>query len=133
MGIKHDWQTTRNRTASVSCSGPSLLVPGVVSIETPKDPLESQQMTLALEILRLKQQKESAEKEMLGYFERTRTLQQHVRDLEEAELRLQIRLDSIRESANTAPDSKLRHDVMFILSAPLDRDPETYHSKHPST
>lgn len=53
MPIKHEWQTTRNRTASVECSGPSIDVPGVVSIDIPEDPLQSERLTMALEILRL--------------------------------------------------------------------------------
>lgn len=55
MRIKHEWQTTRNLPASVSCSGSSLDVPGEVTIDVPEDPLQSERLTMAMEILRLAQ------------------------------------------------------------------------------
>jgi hypothetical protein len=51
--IQHTWKTSRNLPASVSCSGPDLQTPGAITIDIPEDPLQSERMTMALEILRL--------------------------------------------------------------------------------
>lgn len=102
----HEWNVGFGKTAAVAYSGADLGAPGLVQISIPEEPLRSERLAMALEILRLGETVAQRDRLVADLYQRVNSLEadrcsadKYIATLEHSEISLKTQVAALEEAS----------------------------------